>query len=156
SHNRFAPWWLSHLSAGEGMDDSVSKTGFGTSPFKTKQRQYAWQNEFTLPVGALTAGYERREERVSTDAAFATTHRDTDSLFAIYQARIEQHALQANLRHDDSNQFGSRTTGAVSYGYRIAPAWRFTAGYSTGFKAPTFNDLYFPGFSNPFLVPETS
>ncbi len=31
-----------------------------------------------------------------------------------------------------------------------------TAGASTGFKAPSFNDLYYPGFSNPSLVPETS
>src|SRR6185295_76964 len=30
------------------------------------------------------------------------------------------------------------------------------AGYSSGFKAPSFNDLYFPDFSNPNLVPETS
>ncbi len=28
--------------------------------------------------------------------------------------------------------------------------------YSTGFNAPSFNDLYYPGFSNPNLVPETS
>ena len=34
--------------------------------------------------------------------------------------------------------------------------WRVTAGYGTAFKAPTFNDLYFPGFSNPDLAPETS
>ena len=31
-----------------------------------------------------------------------------------------------------------------------------TAGGSTGFKAPSFNDLYFPGFSNAALEPETS
>jgi vitamin B12 transporter len=30
----------------------------------------------------------------------------------------------------------------------MSSAWRLTAGYSTGFKAPSFNDLYFPGFSN--------
>jgi vitamin B12 transporter len=28
--------------------------------------------------------------------------------------------------------------------------------YSEGFRAPTFNDLYYPGFSNPDLKPETS
>src|SRR6185436_14021546 len=84
------------------------------------------------------------------------TSRDTDSLFGIYQWRADAHALQANLRHDDSNQFGGKTTGAITYGYRFTPSLRITAGYSTGFKAPSFNDLYFPGFSNPNLVPETS
>jgi vitamin B12 transporter len=49
-----------------------------------------------------------------------------------------------------------KTTGAVAYGYQFAPSFRMTAGASTGFRAPTFNDLYFPGFSNPSLEPETS
>jgi vitamin B12 transporter len=104
----------------------------------------------------LTAGFERREEHLATDAPFAVTERDTNSLFGIYQVRIDEHALQANLRHDDSNQYGGKTTGSIAYGYRFAPSLRVTAGYSTGFKAPSFNDLYYPGFSNPDLVPETS
>ena len=156
SRNRLASFWVSRLSAGDGIDDSRTQSGFGNSLFKTTQRQYAWQNELTLPVGALTAGYERREERLTTDAGFATTARDTDSLFGIYQVRVDAHAVQANLRHDDSSQFGGKTTGAIAYGYRFAPSLRVTAGYSTGFKAPSFNDLYYPGFSNPHLVPETS
>ena len=156
SKNRLASFWVSRLSAGDGIDDSKTQSGFGPSSFKTTQRQYAWQNELTLPVGALTAGYERREERLVTDAGFATTARDTDSLFAIYQVRADAHAVQTNLRRDDSSQFGGKTTGGIAYGYRFAPSLRVTAGYSTGFKAPSFNDLYFPGFSNPRLVPETA
>jgi vitamin B12 transporter len=64
--------------------------------------------------------------------------------------------LQANLRHDRSDQFGGETTGAIAWGWRFAPEWRVTASYGTAFKPPSFNDLYFPGFSNPSLVPETS
>jgi vitamin B12 transporter len=33
---------------------------------------------------------------------------------------------------------------------------RLTASYGTAFKAPTFNELYFPGFGNPNLSPEQS
>jgi vitamin B12 transporter len=156
SRNRLAQTWVSRLSAGEGLDDSRSQTGFGTYPYRTTQRQYAWQNEFALPGGMLTAGVERRDERVTTDAAFATTARTTNSLFGVYQLRLDAHALQANLRRDYASQYGSQTTGAIAYGYRISPAWRITAGYSTGFKPPSFNDLYYPDFSNPNLEPETS
>jgi vitamin B12 transporter len=67
-----------------------------------------------------------------------------------------EHALQANLRHDHSSQFGGRTTGTLAWGWRFAPGWRVTASGGTAFKAPSFNDLYFPDFSNPNLVPETS
>ena len=156
SSNRLASFWMSKLTAGEGVDDSVSETGFGNFPFKTTQRQFAWQNEFTLPLGLLTAGYERRDERLATEEGFSNTARDTDSLFGIYQLRYGPHSLQGNLRHDDSSQYGGKTTGSLAYGYRIDPEWRVTAGYSTGFKPPSFNDLYYPGFSNPNLVPETS
>lgn len=156
SRDRLAPWWASRLTAGEGSDDSVSKTGYGDFPFATRQRQLAWQNEFTLPVGQLTAGFERREERIETDAPFAVTARDTDSLFAVYQWRQDAHALQVNVRRDDSSQFGGETTGAIAYGYRVLPALRLTASAGTAFKAPSFNDLYYPGFSNPALQPEKS
>ena len=156
SRNRLSPFWVSRLSAGAGIDDSQTQTAYGNFPFKSTQRQYAWQNELTLPVGALTAGVERREEHVATDVGFATTQRNTNSLFGIYQLRADDHTLQANLRRDDSSQYGGKTTGAFTYGYRFAPSLRVTAGYATGFKAPSFNDLYYPGFSNPDLVPETS
>ncbi len=156
SRNRLAGFWVSQLTAAQGSDDSRTQTAYGDYPFKTTQRQYTWQNELALPVGALTAGYERREERLATDADFAITTRNTDSVFGIYQLRAGAQALQANLRHDASSQYGGETTGSIAYSWRPVPAWRLTAGYSTGFKAPSFNDLYYPDFSNPDLQPETS
>jgi vitamin B12 transporter len=156
SRNQLAPFWVSLLSAGQGGDDSVSETGFGNFPFKTTQTQYLWQNELTLPLGLLTAGLERREERVSTTDNFAVTSRNTNSVFGIYRLQYGGSSLQANVRRDDSSQYGGKTTGAVAYGYQLAPSFRMTAGYSTGFRPPTFNDLYFPDFSNPALQPETS
>jgi len=156
SRNRLASFWVSRLSYGEGIDDSRTETASGPSTFDTTQRQLGWQNDFTLPTGVLTAGYERRDERLATDAALAVTSRTTDSLFGIYRLAVDAHALQANLRYDESSQYGSQTTGSIAYGYRFSRAWRVTAGYSTGFKPPSFNDLYYPGFSNPNLEPETS
>ena len=97
-----------------------------------------------------------REERVDSDAGFAVTSRNTNALVGVAQWREGPHALQANLRHDESSQFGGRTTGALAYGHAFGGGWRATASYGTAFKAPTFNDLYFPGFSNPDLQPETA
>ena len=156
SRNRINDVWTSQLTAGEGSDDSVSQTAYGNFPFKTTQQQYLWQNDFKLPLGTLGVILERRLEHLATDAAFATTERDTNSATGVYQVRYGDFALQANLRRDDSNQYGGKTTGGIAAGYKLSPAWRITAGASTGFKAPSFNDLYYPGFSNPDLVPETS
>ncbi len=146
SRNRVNDVWTSLLTAGEGSDDSVSQTSFGNSPFKTTQRQYFWQNDFALPLGSLGVILERREEHLSTDVDFATTQRNTNSATGVYQLRYDAFALQANLRRDDSTQYGGKTTGGVAFGYKLSPSWRLTAGASTGFKAPSFNDLYYPGY----------
>ncbi|MBK9115569.1 MAG: TonB-dependent receptor [Betaproteobacteria bacterium] len=156
SRNRVAAWWKSTATVGEGSDDSVSQTAYGDYPYQTTQRQYTWQNDFTLPAGTLSLIAERREERLATTDAFAVTQRNTNSATGVWQMTHDALALQANLRHDRSSQYGGETTGGIAAGYRLAPAWRVTAGYSTGFKAPSFNDLYYPGFSNPALQPETA
>ena len=165
SVNALTPWWTSRLTASLGSDDSVSETGGGDFPFRTRQHQYAWQNELDLasPLAqwgvtraVATLGVERREEDIASNDGFAVTSRDTNALFGAWQMAAGAHALQASARHDDSTQFGSRTTGSIAYGYRLSPAWRASASVGSAFKAPTFNDLYFPGFSNPDLVPERS
>ena len=156
SVNKVNAVWTSRLSLGQGSDDSVSETGFGNFPFDTKQNQYTWQNEFALTAGLATLGFERREESVSSNDDFSVTTRNTNSVFGAWQMTVGDHSLQVNLRYDDSNQFGGKTTGAIAYGYRLSPAWRVVASYGTAFRPPSFNDLYFPGFSNPNLVPETS
>jgi len=154
SRNVIGERWTSLLTIGEGSDDSVSQTGFGDYPFKTTQRQLIWQNDVTLPVGSLSVILERREEQLATDVEFAVSERTTNSATGVYQVRYGDFALQANLRQDNSSQYGGQTTGGLALGYKLSPAWRLTAGYSTGFKAPSFNDLYYPFFSNPNLQPE--
>ncbi|HEX4522576.1 MAG TPA: TonB-dependent receptor [Casimicrobiaceae bacterium] len=156
SRNRLTAWWTSRLDAGRTDDISDSRTGFGPGRFTTRQRLYVWQNEFLLPRGSLGAALERREERVGGDAAFAVNSRDTNAAVGVYRLAEGPHFVQLNLRRDDSTQFGARTTGALAYGYGFAPGWRASASYGTAFKAPTFNDLYYPGFSNPELKPETA
>jgi vitamin B12 transporter len=156
SRNRLASFWMSRLEAGEGDDDSLSKTGFGPSRFSTRQRQYTWQNDFSLPKNIVSLALERREERLDSDVDFAVSARNTEAVTGVWQWRDGRQAMQANLRHDASSQFGGRTTGALAYAYELGTGVRASASYGTAFKAPTFNDLYYPGFSNPDLRPETA
>lgn len=156
SRNRLATFWKSILEAGVSVDDSDTQTAFGPSRFRTTQQQYTWQNDFTLPMGALSVALTRREERLDTDAGFPVTARDTNAIVGVYQLQAGSSSLQANLRRDDSTQYGGQNSGSFAYAYTIAPGLRASASYGTGFRAPTFNDLYYPGFSNPNLVPETA
>jgi vitamin B12 transporter len=62
--------------------------------------------------------------------------------------------LQVNLRHDDYSDVGTATTALLAWGVDLSPEWRIAAQAASAFRAPGFNDLYFPGFGNPRLSPE--
>jgi vitamin B12 transporter len=164
SHNQFTSNWLSTIRLSEGIDDlnNFAEPGVGDTNYKTKQRQYSWQNDIGLPFGTLTLLYDRLEQRViSTSNPYKKTDRDTDGFLVGYLANIGDHSLQTNLRTDHSSQFGTNTTGGIGYGYKINPDWRATASYGKAFRAPAFNDLYFAfsggfPFNNPNLKAEKS
>jgi len=166
--NTISAWWKGHLTdhwqsrllIGQGQSRNANfSLGASTGEFNTDQTQYQWQNDFILPLGALTASLERLEQAVdASQVAFNQTRRSVNAGQVGYQARIGRHALQASLRHDAYSDFGGQTTGTAGYGFDFTPAWRVSASYGTSFKAPSFNDLYYPTTAffqgNPNLKPE--
>jgi len=68
-------------------------------------------------------------------------------------------SLQANVRHDDTDDFGAATTGLLGGRVELGGGLSLIANAATSFTPPTFDFLYFdcgPGFvcSNPDLRPE--
>ncbi|CAG0982175.1 Vitamin B12 transporter BtuB [Burkholderiales bacterium] len=149
-------YWTMSLRAAQTLDDSVTDSSWGHFAVRTKQATYLWQNDLRLPLGELQLAYERREEKVASNTVYDRSARDTDALLVAYRLETGAQALQASLRHDDNSQYGAKDTGSLAYALRFAPGWRVTAAAGTGFKAPSFNDLYYPGFGNPALRPETA
>ena len=162
SNNQFSSFWLSKLRVGFSQDKSRSWdeisffNPFNPSRFDTKQTQINWQNDFALPIGTLTLMYDRLEDEVDTTADFPEKNRTNEGYVASYLANVGAHSLNLSLREDHNSQFGGQLTGGVGYGYQINPNWRVTASYGSAFKAPIFNELYFPFFGNPKLAPEKS
>ena len=165
SNNRLAANWLSRLKIGESMDENRSRGSYGNSLFRTYQRQYSWQNDLTLPLGTLTLAWDRLEQHVESDTDYSKTRRSDNGWLANYLLEHGDHTFHAGLRTDDDSQFGRHNTGNIGYGYRFARFWRITGNYGTAFRAPTFNDLYWPYMDfgpfgsyqgNPNLAPETS
>lgn len=161
SRDRFRPGWESLLRIGTSADDlrTATTTG-GWSQIRTDQNQALWQNDITTRVGLLTLGTERVEQRVTSDTAYALKQRTIQSYFAGYQGHFDAHSVQLNLRDDRNSQFGSHVTTSAAYGYQFTPAWRASGSIGTAFRAPSFNDLYWPassyGAGNPNLKPEES
>ena len=155
SDNNFTDWWKSRLTIGSTSDDSIVASNF-PSKFKTTQDQFVWQNQLATPAGDALLGFERRNEKVAATTNYTSKTRTTDSVFGSISQKVGEQTLTVNARHDKEDQFGSRSTGGVSWGYQL---WKDELVYlSAGraFRAPSFNDLYFPGFSNPLLRPEKS
>ncbi|MFB1010609.1 MAG: TonB-dependent receptor, partial [Thiopseudomonas sp.] len=63
---------------------------------------------------------------------------------------------ELGLRHDKNQQYGSENTWNGAVTVPVNDDNSLTLSYSEGFRTPTFNDLYWPGFSNPNLKPEKS
>lgn len=146
--------WQTSLRVNEGDDTSDSIVASSPGAFKTRQTELSWQNDIDTAAGVVLAGLEQRVQKVSGSTAYTVTERTINSAFAGINGDSGPHSWQANLRRDENSQFGGATTGFAGYGYRIAPAWRASASYGTSFVAPSFNQLYYPGFGNPALQPE--
>ena len=149
--------WKTQLRLSQGSDSSraiVAAPSVFPSLFKTTQSQLTWQNDIDTAAGVLLAGAERLHQKVDSTTAYTVSKRDISSYFVGLSGSAGPHSWQGNLRRDNNSQFGSSTTGFGGYGFAITPQWRINAAYGTSFVAPSFNQLYFPGFGNVNLQPE--
>jgi len=160
SVDRITEAWTSTLRFGRTVDDyrDYPSAAGPNDRARTRQDQFTWQNDFALAAGqslSLIAEHLREDVLSTSLTGSFPTRRRTNSAAAIYRGDFGPHHIQANLRHDHNSQYGGNTSGAVSYGYDFAPGWQATASAGTGFRAPTYSDLYGWG-GNPDLKAEKS
>ena len=158
SNNRISEQWSSHVQLTRAADKSGSDGGAapsGKSQIDTVQTGASWQNDITLGSDTLQVLAERRVEKVvASSTPKLSGERSTNSLAMSYRLKRGAYLASASARHDDSSQYGSKGTGALALGYRISPALRLGASAGTSFRAPTFNELYYPGFGIAANKPE--
>ncbi|CAE6698030.1 TonB-dependent receptor domain-containing protein [Paraburkholderia haematera] len=157
ANGKLTDWWTTHFIVAEGDDRSVSNTnGIYNGRFDTDNRQYTWQNDFALAAQQkLQIGYEHLDQSLDSDT-FAAPDRHVDSGFVGYTGRFGRSQIQANLRRDQYSDFGGANSYYLGYGFDITGHWKATASYSDSFRAPSFDDLYYPISGNPSIQPERS
>ena len=151
------PGWKTMVRFSQSADSSralVAAPSVFPSLFKTTQNQLTWQNEVDTRIGGVLAGIEQLTQKVDSTTAYTVNQRSITSYFTGLNGSAGAHSWQANVRRDDNSQFGGSTTGFGGYGFAINPQWRVNASYGSSFVAPSFNQLYFPGFGNVNLQPE--
>ncbi len=153
---RISPIWTTQLMLSQSADKAYTDASYGKSQIDTTQQQLQWQNDLILGQGVLQVNAETREEKVSTPTTALNGKRRTNSLATAYVLKQDQHLMSASLRYDRSSVYGNNTTGSLAYGYKIDPVWRVNASYGTSFRAPTYNELYYPGYGISTNQPEKS
>ncbi len=174
-------WWSQRLTLSRATENLVSDGGTFerdlvtgvTEPvqfpyrslIETTSNRIEWQHN--VQVGKpllLTAGYQFREQiGNNTDLLTQTATLSNKILrshagFGEAQLNLWDRVFgTAGIRYDDYNVFGSATTYRVTGGYLVKETGtKLRGSYATGFRAPTINQLFFPGFGNPNLQPEKS
>jgi vitamin B12 transporter len=149
------PSWKTQLRVSQANDNANAiEAAYLPSKFNTKQDQISWQNDIDTPIGVALLGIERLTQTVDSSTKYDVTKRTVSSYFAGLNGAAGSHSWQANVRRDSNSQFGDNNTWFAGYGYKINPAWRMNASYGTSFVAPSFNQLYYPGYGTLGLQPE--
>jgi len=157
---RWSPLSSLHLAirAGQSRDEATDELNFvPQSRFDTLHSQGTLQVDWQLAKQhLLTLGTDAQRDSVASSVAYAVTSRRDIGSFLEYQGGFASERFSISARHDDNEQFGGQATGSAAWSHGLAGGLRLIASFGTAFRAPTFNELYYPFFGNPALRPEHS
>lgn len=149
-----APGWTGSARVSRSVDDAHNG-GTETDAFRTTRQhlaaQLAWQ---TGRVGQLVLAVEHDEDRAVSSSYGAPVSRRNRAAVAELTGTAGVWSWQADVRRDDSSDFGGVTTGRLGGTFTVAPGWRLRALAGSTFRAPSFNDLYYPDYGVATLQPE--
>lgn len=153
--DRFMSGWDSTLRLGSTLDDSRDYAPWNAlgASFRTRQNQIDWQNALGSAFGSWLLGVSSVRQAALSEGNF-DLDRTITGLYGGWTGDFASQHFQLNLRRDDNSQFGAHGTGTLAWGWQFAPAWRLRASWGSSFRAPSFSELYYPGYGNAKLAPE--
>ena len=156
---QFSERWNSRLELGhsENRETTRDKLSPDLYSFNTYRDSLNWQNSLALDdQNSLMLGLDAYQDRVRSSTDFDKDSRWNRAVFIQHRFQGEGFSTELGLRHDKNQQFGSNNTWSASLTVPLNADNDVLMSYSEGFRAPTFNDLYYPQFGNPALQPEHS
>lgn len=148
------PAWTTSAQIAHNNDDLLSG-GTVKSRYRTKRDQLTWQNAWTPVAGQqLVFAFEHLREKAQGEDYVADVKRNNNALVLGYTGQFGAHVLQADVRHDNNSVYGNNTTGRLGWSLEIAKNVRVRALAGNTFRAPSFNELYYPGYGVSTLAAE--
>lgn len=157
--------WNSRLELGHAEDklESFDKLFPGSDAFNSYRDSAAWLNRLQLDERhELLLGADYLNDKLRSSTAYDQTSRWNQAGFVQHSYRGDAFSTELGLRHDKNQQYGSSNTWNAALTLPLGPDNELVLSYAEGFRAPTFNQLYFPASpvfgdsSNPDLAPEQS
>lgn len=152
-------YWYSRLELGhsENRDSKRDKLSDDSSDFNTYRDSASWQNDLTVnDQHSLMLGTDWYQDRVHGSTDFDEDSRWNRAAFVQHRFKGEWFSTEIGLRRDQNQQFGGQNSWSGSLTLPVDARNDLLLSYTEGFRAPTFNDLYYPQYSNPDLKPERS
>lgn len=130
------------------------------SRYVTERTQVNWLNSVYINNSSISAGLDYLDDNLSeSSTSYTVNSRETKAAFVGLLHDGENYQAELSGRFTDDEQFGENTTYSAGYAYQFEPV-KVAISHGTAFKAPTFDDLYYPlsfGYQgNPDLKPEES
>jgi vitamin B12 transporter len=155
-----APWWRVKLnpSIAYHYRNTDIETGSNDDIFS---RTYIADLQNNIEINdtiSAVFGVEYRAQNARNNRSSFTRNSFNQGYFLQTQFDWQDRVLlTAGFRKDINDTFKDALTYKFEGAYNFK-RWdfRLRGTYATGFRAPTFNDLTFPGFGNPDLKPEES
>ncbi len=145
--------WTSRLELGHSEDklNNYDKLSSARSDFNTYRESAAWLNTFAInEQHAVRAGADYSKDKLRSTTAFNEDSRWNQAAFIQHSYKGDVFGTEIGLRHDKNQQFGNANTWNAALSLPVGQANEFILSYSEGFRAPTFNDLYFPDDCSPW------
>lgn len=145
--------WTTSAQLAHNLDD-LKSGGNLIDRFKTHRDQFTWQNALKFGGNQVVLAYEHLGEQAESTQYLADYKRDNNAFIAGYTGQFGSQVVQADLRHDQNSIYGGNTTGRLGWSMEVAKDLRVRALAGTTFRAPSFNDLFYPNYGVGTLSPE--
>jgi vitamin B12 transporter len=128
------------------------------SLFETERQEldYQYSRQLTSSLTALTGVNWYQEDVSGSDLGYDVDSRINKAIFAGVSYQSGAWLADVTGRHDKQSQYGHYNTYELGLGYQLTKKLLVRASRSSAFKAPSFNDLYYPFSGNAALAPETA
>lgn len=150
--------WQHQAQLSRTLDNEQTFSPNSRSPFVTERDEFSYQadSDLTAQLNVL-AGINWYQEQVDkSSTAYEQTSRINKAVFSGLHYQHNAINLQGAVRRDVINHYGAQNTWQLAAGYQLSDNWLLRVSRGSAFKAPSFNELYYPGYANPDLQPQES